>query len=96
MPRSATAIAALLEWTGHAVTREFYINDAGVQIDRLAQSLWARVRELAGHTAEIPEGGYHGEYLRENAREVLEREGAAFAELPDAEGDRALPGARRS
>ena len=82
------AIASLLEWTGHAVTREFYINDAGVQIDRLAQSLWARVRELAGHPLSIPEGGYHGEYLKENAREVLAREGKAFAELPDEEGIR--------
>jgi arginyl-tRNA synthetase len=51
------AIAALLQWTGHVVTREFYINDAGVQIDRLAQSLWARVQELAGRPAESPEGG---------------------------------------
>jgi len=82
------AIAALLEWTGHAVTREFYINDAGVQIDRVAQSLWARVRELTGHPATIPDGGYHGEYLRDNAREVLEREGPAFAELPEDEGIR--------
>jgi arginyl-tRNA synthetase len=82
------AIAALLEWTGHAVTREFYINDAGVQIDRVAQSLWARVRELAGHPSSIPEGGYHGDYLRDNAREVLTREGPAFAELPDDEGVR--------
>ncbi len=82
------AIAALLEWTGHAVTREFYINDAGVQIDRLAQSLWARVRELAGHPLKIPEGGYHGEYLKDNAREVLAREGQSVAELPDEEGIR--------
>jgi arginyl-tRNA synthetase len=82
------AIAALLEWTGHAVTREFYINDAGVQIDRLAESLWARVRELAGQPASIPEGGYHGQYLRENARELLDREGPAFAELPAEEGIR--------
>src|SRR6266571_1933367 len=36
-------IAALLEWTGHAVAREFYVNDAGTQIDKLARSLWARV-----------------------------------------------------
>ncbi len=79
-------IAALLEWTGHAVTREFYVNDAGVQIDRLAASLWARVRELAGHPSAIPEGGYHGEYLRENARDVLTREGPGFAELPADEG----------
>jgi arginyl-tRNA synthetase len=82
------AIGALLEWTGHAVTREFYINDAGVQIDRLAQSLWARVRELAGHTAAIPDGGYYGDYLRDNAREVLGDQGAGFADLPEAEGVR--------
>ena len=82
------AIASLLQWTGHTVAREFYINDAGVQIDRLAQSLWARVQELAGRPAAIPEGGYHGEYLRENAREVLEREGPAFADLPEDEGIR--------
>jgi arginyl-tRNA synthetase len=78
-------IAALLEWTGHQVVREFYINDAGVQIDKLAQSLWARVQQAAGRTAEIPEGGYHGEYLLEAAREVLSSRGAAFADLPQAE-----------
>ncbi len=87
------AIAALLEWTGHAVTREFYINDAGVQIDRLAESLWARVRELAGQPASIPEGGYHGQYLRENARELLDREGPAFANLPETEGIQRARGA---
>ncbi len=80
------AIASLYEWTGHAVTREFYINDAGVQIDRLAASLWARIRQEAGLPAEIPEGGYHGDYLRENARQVLAAEGPGFARLPDEEG----------
>jgi arginyl-tRNA synthetase len=82
------AIASLLEWTGHTVTREFYVNDAGVQIDKLAQSLWARIRQEAGFPAEIPEGGYHGEYLRENARQVLQQEGPGFAQLPEAEGIR--------
>ena len=82
------AIASLYEWTGHAVIREFYINDAGVQIDRLAESLWARIRQEAGFPAEIPEGGYHGDYLRENARDILAREGSAFAELPADEGIR--------
>jgi arginyl-tRNA synthetase len=81
------AIASLYEWTGHAVTREFYINDAGVQIDRLAESLWARVRQEAGQEAEIPEGGYHGEYLRENARQILTEE-PEFARLPPKEGIR--------
>ncbi len=60
-------IAALLEWTGHAVTREFYINDAGTQIDRLVESLWARIQQRREKEAAIPEGGYHGEYLVEAA-----------------------------
>lgn len=64
-------IAALLEWTGHRVTREFYINDAGLQIDRLVESLWARIQERRGGAADIPEGGYHGEYLREAAEVAL-------------------------
>jgi arginyl-tRNA synthetase len=55
-------IAALYEWTGHTVTREFYVNDAGVQIDKLVQSLWAR-----HHGEAPPEGGYHGEYVAEAA-----------------------------
>ncbi|MFZ5623315.1 MAG: arginine--tRNA ligase, partial [Gemmatimonadota bacterium] len=80
------AIASLLEWTGHEVTREFYINDAGVQIDRLAESLWARIQEAVGRPRPIPEGGYHGAYLQENAQQVLELKGRAFADLPDAEG----------
>jgi arginyl-tRNA synthetase len=61
------AIASLLEWTGWRVTREYYYNDAGVQIANLAVSTQARLRELAGEPLEIPEGGYHGEYIREIA-----------------------------
>jgi arginyl-tRNA synthetase len=70
------------------VTREFYVNDAGTQIDKMARSLWARVQEETGRKAEIPEGGYHGEYLIELARQILEQEGKAFADLPEAEGVR--------
>ena len=61
------AIATLLEVTGWKVTREFYYNDAGVQIDNLAASVQARLDELQGRPARIPEGGYHGEYIRELA-----------------------------
>ena len=81
-------IAALLEWTGHAVTREFYVNDAGTQIDKLARSLWARVQQAVGRPAAIPEGGYHGEYLVELAATILAREGRRFADLPEDEGVR--------
>jgi arginyl-tRNA synthetase len=61
------AIAALLAARGWTVTREFYYNDAGVQIANLARSVQARLRERAGAPLEIPEGGYHGEYIREIA-----------------------------
>ncbi|HEX7121338.1 MAG TPA: arginine--tRNA ligase [Gemmatimonadaceae bacterium] len=61
------AIASLLEWTGWKVTREFYYNDAGVQIRNLALSVQARLRERLGQPLQIPEGGYHGEYIRDIA-----------------------------
>ena len=61
------AIATLLEWAGHDVTREFYVNDAGVQVDNVVASLWARVMQRHGHDVPLPEKGYHGEYLRETA-----------------------------
>ena len=65
------AIAALLEWTGWRVSREFYYNDAGVQIENLALSTQARVRELRGAPLEIPEGGYHGIYIAEIAQRYV-------------------------
>jgi len=63
------AIASLLEWTGWSVHREFYYNDGGTQMENLARSVWARYQELHGKTAEIPEGGYQGEYVRDIARD---------------------------
>ena len=77
------AIASLFEWTGHTVTREFYVNDAGVQIGKLAASLWARIQQAGGREAPVPEGGYHGEYLKETAEAVLRTRGREFADLPE-------------
>jgi arginyl-tRNA synthetase len=65
------AISSLLEWNGWRVSREFYYNDAGVQIENLAKSTQARVRELAGAPLQIPEGGYHGEYIAEIAQRYV-------------------------
>jgi arginyl-tRNA synthetase len=79
------ALAALLEWTGHRVTREFYINDAGVQIDKVATSLWARVQQAAGRAVAVPDDGYHGEYLVEAAAALLAREGRGFGDRPESE-----------
>jgi arginyl-tRNA synthetase len=61
------AISELLRFTGWDVSREFYYNDAGVQIANLGKSVQARVRALAGQEAAIPEGGYHGAYIGEIA-----------------------------
>jgi arginyl-tRNA synthetase len=69
------AIASLLEATGWKVTREFYYNDGGVQIGTLASSVIARLRELAGEPLQIPEGGYHGEYIREIAERFVAANG---------------------
>jgi arginyl-tRNA synthetase len=66
------AIASLLENAGWKVTREFYYNDAGAQIDNLTLSVQARVRQLDGRNAPIPEGGYHGEYIRDIAQRYVE------------------------
>jgi arginyl-tRNA synthetase len=65
------AISTLLSVTGWTVTREFYYNDAGAQIDNLAASVEARLSELRGKPSAIPEGGYHGEYIRELAERYL-------------------------
>ncbi|HEU4993520.1 MAG TPA: arginine--tRNA ligase [Gemmatimonadaceae bacterium] len=79
------AIASLLENNGWTVSREFYYNDAGAQIDNLAISVQARVRQIGGRDAEIPEGGYHGEYIRDIAQRYIETHASdPFAEDIDA------------
>ena len=72
------AIAALLEWTGWKVHREYYYNDAGTQIDNLALSVWVRYQQLHGYEAEMPESGYQGEYVRELAKAFTEEAGDRF------------------
>lgn len=57
------ALADLLEFAGHRVIREYYVNDAGGQVDVLAQSVHLRYREALGEAVEIPEGLYPGDYL---------------------------------
>jgi arginyl-tRNA synthetase len=57
------ALASLLEYAGHKVIREYYVNDAGGQVDVLARSVHLRYREALGETVEIPEGLYPGDYL---------------------------------
>ncbi|MEO6929267.1 MAG: arginine--tRNA ligase, partial [Casimicrobiaceae bacterium] len=65
------ALSALLEAQGATVTREFYYNDAGAQIENLALSVSARARELAGESVAFPADGYRGEYIRELAQRYV-------------------------
>ncbi len=79
------AIASLLAWSGDAPHREFYVNDAGVQIDRLAESVDVRWRQLRGEEAELPEDGYRGGYVRDLAAELDRELGERVAGAGDAE-----------
>ena len=72
------AIASLLDWTGWSVSREYYYNDSGAQIDRLAESVWVRYMQRFGEDAEIPEGGYQGAYVGEIAADLAEEHGDRF------------------
>ena len=58
------ALANLLVFAGRAVTREYYVNDAGAQVDVLARSAFLRYREALGEAVTIPEGLYPGDYLK--------------------------------
>jgi arginyl-tRNA synthetase len=80
------ALAALLEKAGFAVAREYYINDAGAQVDTLARSLHLRYREALGKTiGGIPEGLYPGEYLIDTARALAARDGRKWLDRPEAD-----------
>ena len=69
------AVASLLEWTGHDVVREFYVNDAGRQIELLGESVDARFLQARGRDTEVPEGGYRGDYVADLAERIASEEG---------------------
>ena len=69
------SICRILSFAGYDVTREYYINDAGNQIDHLAESILARYKQLFGLKAELPEDGYHGEDIIFVANKIAEEVG---------------------
>lgn len=71
-------LANLLSAAGHRVHREFYVNDAGRQMDILAVSLWLRYLELSGEAVAFPAGGYQGAYLKDIAAELRDGVGSAL------------------
>ena len=80
------ALANLLAFTGHAVTREYYINDAGAQVDILARSAFLRYREALGEDiGTIPEGLYPGDYLKPVGEALAKKHGRGLIGKREAE-----------
>jgi arginyl-tRNA synthetase len=80
------ALASLLAFTGFDVTREYYVNDAGSQVDALARSAYLRYREALGEDiGEIPEGLYPGDYLKPVGSLLVEQHGSELLALPESE-----------
>jgi arginyl-tRNA synthetase len=100
------SLASLLEFAGHSVSREFYINDAGRQMDILALSVWLRYLQARGSVVPFPEDGYRGDYVRDIAARLAQAHIARFArdvealpqaregEDPDAALDRLIAAAK--
>ncbi len=76
------SIAAILDFAGYDVAREFYINDAGNQIENFGLSLEARYLQLVGRDAQVPEEGYHGEDIIETVRGFIALNGGRLLDVP--------------
>ena len=79
------ALASLLAYSGHDVTREYYINDGGAQVDVLARSAYERYREANGLSPEIAEGLYPGDYLIPIGEALKEKYGDSLIDKPESE-----------
>src|SRR5262249_8194056 len=78
------ALANLLAFTGFAVTREYYVNDAGAQVDALARTAFLRYREALGESiGEIPEGLYPGDYLKPVGEKLAAQHGKELLAVPE-------------
>ena len=76
-------ISNILEWNDYSVEREYYYNNAGLQMERLGLSVQARYLELLGKSVKFPEEGYQGEYIIEIAHDLLKKEGAKLQETKE-------------
>ena len=80
-----SALVNLLRAAGYDVFSEYYVNDAGNQIDHLAESINARYLQLNGIDAEIPEDGYHGQDIIDTARHIMEKDGKKYLDMDEKE-----------
>ncbi|MCF6271894.1 MAG: arginine--tRNA ligase [Rhodobacteraceae bacterium] len=79
------ALCSLLDFAGYDVTREYYINDGGAQVDVLARSAYERYREACGHAPEIKEGLYPGDYLKPVGEALKEKYGDSLLDKPESD-----------
>jgi arginyl-tRNA synthetase len=77
------ALANLMEWNGYEVSREFYVNDAGSQVERFGRSIEACYLQVLGRPVPPGDDAYPGDYVRDLAQIIADREGARYLELPD-------------
>lgn len=77
------ALASLLDYAGYDVTREYYINDGGAQVDVLARSVYLRYQEAHDLSVDWPEGSYPGDYLIEVGEELKAAIGDKYLESPE-------------
>ena len=85
-----SCLARVLEAAGYSVTREYYVNDAGSQMDAFYASIYTRYKQALGQEAELPPGGYLGAYVGELASSIADEEGARFLAASEEEALRAL------
>ena len=78
-----SALANTMQAAGYEVTREYYINDAGSQMEAFYRSVWTRYQQALGREAQMPENGYQGDYIADIAAEIIETEGSGLLELPE-------------
>jgi len=79
------SIARLLKFCGHMVEREYYINDAGLQMELLGRSVYIRYKQLLGMDEELPEDGYRGEYLIDIAKQIMVEYGENLLKMDEDE-----------
>jgi len=77
-----STLANVLRATGYAVEKEYYINDAGSQLNAFKRSLYARYQQCLGVDAEMPSDGYLGNYMVDLAKEIIKKEGKRFSTMP--------------
>ena len=79
-----SALANALAAAGYDVTREYYVNDAGSQMEAFYRSVWVRYQQALGREAELPDNGYQGDYIADIAADIIRSEGDRYLEMNDA------------